>query len=147
VCIERILIKRGVRAGGRVFDTLIPLPFNSDACLQAIGIEDFDDIGDRWDADFCNILEKLVDGEEFSVVTWEPQTGVSEIIESARLSDITGYLAYVDHVDFVIVLSGRRITFTRGHEILWLEGFSQDRINTIPFPIETTDNGRIAELF
>ncbi len=145
--IEKILSRGGVRTGGRIFETLIPLPANADVCLQAIGIEDFDEIDDRWDADFCSILENLVDGEKFSVVTWNPQAGISETIESARLSDITSYLSWYDHIDFVIVLSGRRITFTRGHKILWLEGFSRDRINALPFPIEATDNGRIAELF
>ena len=145
--ITKILIRRGVHAGAKVYDTLIPLPADSDACLQAIGIEEFDDSDDSWDADFCSILERLVDGEGFSVATWEPETGVSEIIDSARLSDILGYLAFADHVDLVIVLGGRGIRFTRGHAILWLEGFPEDTINALPFPLEATDNDRIAELF
>lgn len=132
---------------GRVYDTLIPLPADSDACLQAIGIEDFDDSDDCWDANFHSILENLVDGEEFSVTAWHPATGESELVDSAQLSDIVSYLACADHMHFIIASGKRTIRFTRGHAILWLEGFSQDRMNTLPFPIETTDNDRIAELF
>ncbi|MCP4374867.1 MAG: hypothetical protein GY794_01600 [bacterium] len=145
--ITKILVKYGVKASNRVFDTLIPLPACPDACMESVGIDDFSDDDDGWDEDFSSLLEHLADGEEFSLVTWYPQTGLSEILELPRISDIMNCLAMDDQTHFTIAMGPRRITFTRGHQILWLERFSQDRIVSLPFQIEITDNDRIAELF
>jgi hypothetical protein len=145
--ITKILVKYGVKAGGRVFDTLIPLPATPDVCMQSVGIDDFSDDDDGWDEDFSRLLEHLADGEEFSLATWYPQTGLSEMLDLPKLSDIMDCLVMDDQTHFTIVMGPRRITFTRGHQVLWLERFSRERITSLPFPLEPTNNDRIAELF
>jgi hypothetical protein len=145
--ISKILRKQGVVVAGTEYDVLIPLPANDDACLKRIGINDFDDTDDEWDANFCEILECLTDGEQFHVTGFNPNTGEIEPMETVTLSDIQGYLALYDHLNYVIHLNERRITFTRGHEIFWLEGSFVNRINLLRFPIYISDNDRIAELF
>ena len=140
-------MKNGVDIGGRVFDVIIPLPANSDECMKNIGINDFDDADDEWDNDFLAILTSLIDGQEYSISTTGWTSKDRESLGTARLSDIQSLLAYYDHVDFVISVRDRKITFTRGHEILWLEGFENSKLHSLNFEIEESRNERIKELF
>ena len=105
--INRILRKRGVIAAGIEYDVLIPLPANNDVCLKKIGIHDFEDTGDEWDANFCEIFECLTNGEQFQVTAFNPNTGDIGQIKPGTLSDIRGYLVHYDHLNYVIHLKGR----------------------------------------
>ena len=58
--ITKILIQYDTRVGDELYDVLLPLPANVDACMKAIGIENFDDADDKWDEDFLNLLRTLV---------------------------------------------------------------------------------------
>ena len=110
-------------------------------------IEEFGDGDDDWDKDFTGVLIALVEDRAYSVTSVDPTTGDSELLHQAKLSDIQGFLAYNDQMRLVINLGEKTITFTGGHEILWLNGFSMDIIDALPFSIERISNNRIGELF
>jgi hypothetical protein len=145
--ITKVLAKSAVAAGKKVYDVLIPLPANADVCLKSIGIEEFGDADETWDADFCRILRTLIGNEPYSVAAVDPATGEIEPIASATIADLQEFLAYCDHINFVITVGDSSITFTHGHEILWLSGFSKLAIMSLPYHIETVENERIGELF
>ena len=120
---------------------------NYDVCMKNIGIENFDDSDEERDEDFNKILKLLVENENYRIKLYNPKTKESEIIENARISDIRGYLAYYDHVNFIVETGEKEIVFTLGHEIFWLNGFSKDIINSLGFQLEEIQNDRIKEIF
>jgi hypothetical protein len=145
--ITKILLKKGVVAAGNKYDVLIPLPATHDVCMEKIGLNDFDDTDDEWDANFCEIIECLIAEEEYRIFAFNPQTEEKETINCNSACDIQGYLAQCDHLNFSIYLDRKSITFTRGHEILWLDGLFDSRIEMIRYPIIAADNNKIGELF
>ena len=145
--ITKILVQYGVSVEDKSYDVLIPLPANADTCLQRLGIDDFDDADDNWDADFLRVLETLIGGHDYYIVSADPETGKEDLIDSGKLSDIQKFLAFNDNVHLVIVSGAKTIKFTRGHEILWLSGFEDNAINSLPYTLEIINNNRIKELF
>jgi hypothetical protein len=145
--ITRILLKWGVTRRGKGYDVLIPLPANADACLAKIGITDFEDADDSWDADFLRLLEVLFGKGACSIAWVDPATAETEPAHSAGLADIQGMLAACDHMNVTISSDDRHVTFTRGHLILWLQGFSHSTLESLPFSVEATENDRIGDLF
>ena len=145
--ITKILLQENVRVGSQNYAVLIPLPANPDVCMRSVGITDFGDGDDQWDADFCYILESLVGGKSYHVAVMNPQTLATEVLETKRLADIQGVLAYNDHMNLVIVSGARSISFTRGHEIMWLNGFQKNELSSLRFPVEIIHKAKLAELF
>ncbi|MBU4460696.1 MAG: hypothetical protein KJ579_09020 [Verrucomicrobia bacterium] len=116
--------------------------------MRAIGINDFDDADDEWDADFNAIVDHLVGNIRYSISSVDPLTGQVEQLDDFTAERIQSFLAYVDHLDLVINVAGTRtIRFTRGHKIFWLAGFARHDIESLPFALEPTQNARIGELF
>lgn len=144
--ITKILVAYDVRIGALPYDVLLPLPANADACLAGLGITDFADADARWDADFQTLLQTLMPGN-CSIFTRDPTTGSEVLIPGARLSDIPGYLAYDDAQHLILSSGTKAVTFTRGHEILWLTGYAPEEIRSIPFTLAAMNTDRIRELF
>ena len=144
--ITKILVAYDVRIGALPYDVLLPLPANADACLAGLGITDFADADARWDADFQTLLQTLMPGN-CAISTRDPTMGSEELIRGARFADIPGYLAYDDAQHLILSSGTKAVTFTRGHEILWLTGYAQEEIESIPFTLEAMNTDRIRELF
>jgi hypothetical protein len=145
--ITKILLKKGIVVAGIKYNVLIPLPATHDVCMEKIGLNDFDDSDDEWDANFSEIIECLIAEEEYRIVAINPRSMEKEPINCNSVCDIQGYLAQCDHLNFLIQLDRKSITFTRGHEILWLDGSFDRRIEMIRYPIILSENKKIAELF
>jgi hypothetical protein len=146
--ITKLLFQENVAISGVKWDVLIPLPANADVCMEAIGITDFGDSDDKWDADFNTIVEHLVGNNTYSIFSVDPRTGDQESCDNSKIADIQSFLAYVDHLDLVISIAGpKTLRFTRGHAIFWLSGFEKRDIESLPFALEPLRNDQIATLF
>jgi hypothetical protein len=146
--ITQILFQENVCVSGVQWDVLIPLPANDDACMRAVGITDFDDGDDKWDADFNTIVEHLVGNDTYSITSVNPRTGHQETYDNSKITDIQSFLANIDHLDLVITGAGTRtIRFTRGHAIFWLAGFEKRDIESLPFTLALIRNDKMKELF
>lgn len=145
--ITKILLQYDVCVGEDRYDVLIPMPANTDVCMNEIGIDDFDDADDQWDRDFRDILGSLIGENSCHVMSVDPETGREESLAEVNLANIQGYLAYNDCSHFVIVSGKKTIRFTRGHAILWLAGFDRNEIMPLGFKVEVISNKRMKDLF
>jgi hypothetical protein len=159
--IRRVLWHPDLWLFSAAYDVLIPLPANHDVCMNAVGIKDFGDADDDWDNDFDRILQRLVNGEDFTLeaksypslsfpnehrVFGNTQTS-TQVLDGYHLTDIQGFLAHDDNSEFIVKMRNKSITFTHGHEIFWMCGFSEARIRSIGFPLELINNRDLYTLF
>lgn len=148
VGITKLLFQENVDISGVKWDVLIPLPANADVCMEAIGITDFGDGDDKWDADFNMIVKHLIGSKIYSISSVDPQTGDQEPYDNSIIADIQSFLANIDHLDLVITVAEKKILrFTRGHAIFWLLGFEKHDIESLPFTLEPLQNDQIVTLF
>jgi hypothetical protein len=146
--ITKLLFQGNIDISGVKWDVLIPLPANADVCMEAIGITDFSDSDDKWDADFNTIVEHLIGNNTYSIFSVDPRTGDQESCDNSTVADIQSFLANIDHLDLVITIADKKILrFTRGHAIFWLSRFDRRDIESLPFTLEPLRNDQIGELF
>lgn len=145
--IKTVLLQTGVRTCGCVYDALIPLPANADAFLEEIGITDFEDADDDWDKGFVRLLDVLVAGRPYRVSRICHRTRKTCVEKDLTTANIQHRLAMDDHADYVFSLGSQSILLTRGMDILWTRGFTEEGLLSVPFPIERIQNDRLHTLF
>ncbi len=145
--IQKILWQSGIIVGDIKVDALIPLPANADACLESIGINDFADADDQWDRDFFVILYKLIDKTKSNIEIYEPRSGKIENKISLNFSDIPMFLSQVDDLNVRIITKNKSVTFTNGHQIFWITGFSQSEIKSLGYNIMKIENKELSKIY